>query len=80
MKHRQVHAAQSLLDVLKAPTKSSLSGLESTTWKMKTSRKLTNDPKSVKPAQHVKEYKDEPFTVSNCKLYTLYGMQARDTC
>ena len=30
-----------------------------------------NDPKNVKPAQCVKEYQDEPFTVSNCKLFCM---------
>ena len=72
----QTSSAQSLLDVLKAPPRSSLSRKRTIArnpprGKRKSRGSSTNDPKSVKPAQRVKEYQDEPFTVSNCKLFCM---------
>ena len=69
-------SAQSLLDVLKAPTRSCLSRKRAIArnpprGKQKSQGSSANDLKSVKPAQHVKEYQDEPFTVSNCKLFCM---------
>ena len=69
-------SAQSLLDVLKAPTRSSLSRKRTIArnpphGKRKSRGSFTNDPKSIKPAQSVKEYQEEPFTVSNCKLFCM---------
>ena len=53
-------SAQSLLDVLKAPTRSSLSRKRTIArnpphGKRKSRGSFTNDPKSIKPAQSVKE-------------------------
>ena len=69
-------SAQSLLDVLKAPTRLSLSRKHTIArnpphGKQKSRGSSDNDPKNVKPAQCVKEYQDEPFTVSNCKLFCM---------
>ena len=69
-------STQSLLDILKSPAQSSLSrkcvvARNPPHGKQKSWGSSTNDPKSVKPAQRVKEYKDEPFTVSNCKLFCM---------
>ena len=64
-----------LLDILKAPTASDLSRKRSVARNpqcgKKRSRARSNsfNPKTIKPLQRVKEYKDEPFTVSNCKLF-----------
>ena len=65
----------SLLDVLKAPTVSDLSRKRSIARnppcgkRRSRPRSTSFDPKNVKPSQRVKEYQDEPFTVSNCKLF-----------
>ena len=72
----QASSPQSLLDVLKAPPRSSLSRKRTIARNPPRGKRIsrgssTNDPKSVKPAQRVKEYQDESFTVSNCKLFCM---------
>ena len=65
----------SLLDVLKAPTASDLSRKRSIVRnppfgkKKSRPRSASFDPKNIKPTQRVKEYQNEPFTVSNCNLF-----------
>ena len=41
------------------------------TYKCHTFLKVSSNPKSVSPAERVKEFKDEPFTVSSGKLFCL---------
>jgi len=61
----------SLLDILKAPTTSDLSRKQSIARNPLARNPLCGKKESqnIKPIQHVKEYKDEPFTVSTCKLF-----------
>ena len=66
--------SSSLLSVLKAPKASDLarkrSVLRNTPRGKKKSRgNSTNDPTNIKPTQHIKEYPNEPFVVSNSKLF-----------
>ena len=67
-------SAVSLLSVLKAPTASDLSRKRTVLRNPPRGRKKTkgnsiNDPTHVKPLQRVKEYPNEPFIVSNSKLF-----------
>ena len=67
-------SAVSLLSVLKAPKPSALSRkhlvLQNPPRRKKRCRgNSTHDPSNIKPMQHVKEYPDEPFIVSNSKLF-----------
>ena len=65
----------SLLNVLKAPKSSSLSRKRTEAHnsipprgKRKCRGTSTHDPKGVKPMQQIKEYPEEPFSVSNNKI------------
>jgi len=68
-------SAVSLLNVLKAPKSSDLSRKRSVfrnpppRGKRKCRGSSTNDPTRIKPSQRVKEYPNEPFVVSNNKLF-----------
>jgi len=68
-------SAVSLLSILKAPKPSDLSRKRSVfrnpppRGKRKCRGNLTNDPTRIKPYHRVKEYPNEPFVVSNNKLF-----------
>ena len=65
--------SSSLLSVLKAPKASDLARKRSILRNMPRGKKKSrgnpiNDPTNIKPTQHIKEYPNEPFIVSNSKL------------
>ena len=71
---RSSSSAVSLLSVLKAPKASDLSRKHSVLrnpprGKKKCRGNSTNDPTNIKPTQRIREYPNEPFTVSNSKLF-----------
>ena len=64
----------SLLSILKVPKASDLARKHSVLrnpprGKKKSKGNSTNDPTNTKPTQHIKEYPNEPFVVSNSKLF-----------
>ena len=64
----------SLLSILKAPTRSELSrkrlmARNPPRGKRKCRGKSIHDPTNIKPTQRIKEYPNEPFTVSKNKLF-----------
>ena len=67
-------SSSSLLSILKAPKASDLARKRSVLrnlprGKKKSRGNSTNDPTNIKPTQRIKEYPNEPFVVSNSKLF-----------
>ena len=68
-------SSRSLLDVLKAPTASDLSRKRFVARNPPCGKKKSHpstasfDPANIKPSQRMKEYQNQPFTVSNCALF-----------